>query len=332
MTSSTAKTSASADTQSPVLIRLPNWVGDVCMSLPVLDLFEAARIPYAICARSWAQPFLSGFSNQGFCKVEGKLLNDIKSLRSWLSQNPGYKRALLLPDSLSSALVFKAAGLRSVGYRDDGRSLLLTHPVTKPTTSQHATQYWFALARDALRIWGLDPGPFELPAQISLRLTGLHTSCASTVLSAHQLLPKKFILIAPTATGLHHGQIKVWSHFDALTRALQQAGYTVAMCPPPAERDAARLAAPSALLLPPMDLGGFAALAQLAALVICNDSGVAHIAAAVNATQITIFGVTNPARTRPWTPTSINLGQTGQWPSTTDVIDCAKVTLNTLVS
>ena len=298
------------------------------MSLPILDMFEAAHIPYALCARGWAEGLLAGFSSQGFCKLSGKLIQDIACVRSWTREHRGYQRALLLPDSLSSALVFKAAGLSSVGYQDDGRSMLLTHPIDKPATSRHAAQYWFDLALRAMRTWGIATEQFELPSQVSLRLTASHSEAASNVLSEQQLIPKKFVLIAPTATGLHHGQIKVWSHFDALTRALQQKGHTVVMCPPPAERDAAERAAPSALLLAPMDLGGFAALAQQAALVICNDSGVAHISAAVNATQITIFGVTNPERTRPWTPASINLGQMGQWPSANAVVDCAIATLN----
>ncbi|WP_262357148.1 glycosyltransferase family 9 protein, partial [Bordetella pertussis] len=41
----------------------------------------------------------------------------------------------------------------------------------------------------------------------------------------------------------------------------------------------ARRNAPSATLLPPLGLGAFAALAQRAALVVCNDSGVSHVAA-----------------------------------------------------
>ncbi|MFP3711876.1 heptosyltransferase, partial [Paraburkholderia sp. SIMBA_009] len=41
-------------------------------------------------------------------------------------------RGLLLPDSLSSALVFRLAGVPSAGYRDDGRSFLLRWPVAKP--------------------------------------------------------------------------------------------------------------------------------------------------------------------------------------------------------
>ena len=62
--------------------------------------------------------------------------------------------------------------------------------------------------------------------------------------------------------------------------------------PPPAETDEARRNAPTAQLLPPLSLGAFAALTARSALVICNDSGVSHVAAAASARQLTLFGVT----------------------------------------
>jgi len=77
---------------------------------------------------------------------------------------------------------------------------------------------------------------------------------------------------------------------------------------------------PTADLIEPLRLGGFCALTRLARVVICNDSGVAHLCSAVGSKQITLFGVTNPARTRPWTPDSVNLGQLGQWPSVGEVV------------
>ena len=102
------------------------------------------------------------------------------------------------------------------------------------------------------------------------------------------------------------------------------------MCPPPLEMIAAKRAAPSAMMLPPLDLGSFAALSQLASLVVCNDSGVAHVAAAVGATQITLFGVTNPNRTRPWTPASINLGSQDHWPTIDEVVEQSALSLERL--
>jgi heptosyltransferase-2 len=87
------------------------------------------------------------------------------------------------------------------------------------------------------------------------------------------------------------------------------------MSPPPAELDAARQNAPSAICLPPLKLGAFATLTRLASLVVCNDSGVSHIAAAAGARQLTLFGVTQKERTGPWSDTATCLGGLNNWPS-----------------
>ena len=91
------------------------------------------------------------------------------------------------------------------------------------------------------------------------------------------------------------------------------------MCPPPAETDEARRNAPTAQLLPPLSLGAFAALTARSALVICNDSGVSHVAAAASARQLTLFGVTRPGRTGPWSPRAVCVGAEDAWPPEDEV-------------
>jgi len=51
-------------------------------------------------------------------------------------------------------------------------------------------------------------------------------------------------------------------------------------------------------------IGDIAALVQLADLVLCNDTGVMHVAAAAGATTLAVFGPTDPAR---WSPQCSNL-------------------------
>ena len=53
---------------------------------------------------------------------------------------------------------------------------------------------------------------------------------------------------------------------------------------------------------------------QRAGLVICNDSGTSHIAAAAQSRQLTLFGVTRPGRTAPWSPNASWIGDEGAWP------------------
>jgi len=312
--------------QSPdtiLYVRLPNWVGDVCMSLPSLQALLATGLPVVACARPWVRDLLADYPMHGLIQMHTRGWRDnCKAVRQALSSAvTGHRRlGLLLPDSLSSALTFRLAGIPAAGYRDEGRSLLLRWPVRKPAQGLHAVESWFFLTRQALAAWRLPMPEIAPPRQLGLRLHVQHHERARTVLAAHGLVPGGFILIAPTATGLHHGHSKVWPQFDAMTRRLQALGHTVLMCPPPAEQQAARANAPTALCLPSLDVGAFAALSAMAALVVCNDSGVSHLAAAVQARQLTLIGVTDATRTGPWSERAVCLGKNGQWPGLEEVL------------
>jgi heptosyltransferase-2 len=287
------------------------------MSLPSLATLSAAGLRLVLCARPWAGDLLAGLPAHDFIPMRGKLWQDRAAVRAHVKAHAARQeppRGLLLPDSLSSAAVFRLAGLRSAGYRDDGRSLLLRWPIDKPQDAMHAVQAWHALTRTALQAWQLPAGAAEPPAVSLLPLTAGHEIAAAASMATAHLQAGRFVLIAPTATGLHKGRIKVWPHFDGLVRRLQGEGWTVAMCPPPAEIEQALANAPTAQVLPPLALGALAALARQAALVICNDSGVSHVAAAAGARQLTLFGVTSPARTGPWSPSAVCLGREHHWP------------------
>lgn len=313
-----------------LFVRLPNWVGDVCMSLPSLELLLASGRSVTVCARPWAQDLLKALPLAGFVPMRGSFLADRAAVAARLSAAGGDRDAaagLLLPDSLSSAAVFRLAGLRCGGYRDDGRSLLLAWPQRKPDMPVHAVRSWYALTRALLGAWGLPTGSADPPARLNLPLAEADRVRAEQALDKAGLAGRAFVLIAPTATGLHKGQVKVWPGFDALTRALQAEGVVVAMCPPPNEVAEARRNAPSALLLDPLPLAAFAALTTRAALVVCNDSGVSHLAAATGARQLTLFGVTRPQRSGPWSPDAICLGDQGAWPAQQAVLDRVKSAL-----
>ena len=130
----------------------------------------------------------------------------------------------------------------------------------------------------------------------------------------------RYALIAPVATGQHHGRAKHWMHFAELLAPLRERGLQAVAAPPANEADAVRAALPGATLLPPVDLGVYAALAERAGIVIANDSGSSHVAAAVGARQVTIFGVTDRQRTGPWSPRAICVGADGAWPDMAAVI------------
>lgn len=303
-------------TLSAIYVRLPNWIGDVCMSLPSLHALLDTHVPVVVCARPWARDLLSAYQLGGFIEMKGRWREDRANVHAFRKRaQHAHPRGLLLPDSLSSAMVFKFAGVPSAGYRDDGRSLILRWPVNKPSSHMHAVESWYYITSQTLKRWNLPVSVAVPPVSLGLKLTDKHHAEALHTLKTADLTPGQFILIAPTATGLHRGKNKVWPHFDTLTRRLQQLGHKVAMCPPPSEIEAAKANAPTAINLPSLRLGAFATLTRLAKLVVCNDSGVSHLAAAANAQQLSLFGVTQRERTSPWSVNASCLGSAHAWPT-----------------
>lgn len=302
-------------TISAIYLRIPNWIGDVCMSLPCLDLLLDTKLPIVVCARPWARELLDAYPVAGFIPMSGRWRQDRAAVQSFRKKaRHAHARGLLLPDSLSSAMVFRFAGIPCAGHRDDGRSLIMRWPVRKSTRKLHAVESWYRLAGHALDMWSLGSASHSVPSSLNLQLTWDHQYAAQQLMNESGLEPGQFVLIAPTAVGLHHGKNKVWPHFEKLTQRLQQQGYRVVMCPPPAEVDQALENAPSAQCLPSVRLGAFATLTRHASLVICNDSGVSHIAAAAGARQLTLFGVTQQDRTGPWSASATCLGSAKAWP------------------
>jgi len=290
------------------------------MCLPALELLQQSGVPFVICARSWVKSLLTGLPTAGFIEMTDSLKDNVRALRQWRREHPTHRLGLLMPDSLSSALAFRLAGIHCAGWRDDGRSLLLKWGYHKPTQSLHAVQAWFELTRLALNGWGVDTRHAQLAESLNLKITNEHKQAAAAAIREAGLKAGQFVLIAPTATGQHRGQKKVWPHFDALARVLQNNRVAVAMCPPQFEQTAANRAAPTVDIIRPLDLGAFCALTKQAKLVICNDSGVAHLCAAAGARQVTLFGVTDAERTGPWSPKSVNMGQNGHWPTAGEVV------------
>ena len=93
----------------------------------------------------------------------------------------------------------------------------------------------------------------------------------------------------------------------------------MASCPGPGESEAVRAAVPGATLLPETDVGTFAALLAGSRLVVANDSGSAHVAAAVDAPLVALFGVTDARRTGPWSARATCIGSEHGWPAFDEV-------------
>src|SRR5690625_4823523 len=192
------------------------------MSLPCLDLLLETKLPVVVCARPWARDLLGAYPLDGFVPMSGRWRKDRARVQAYRKKSRhAHARGVLLPDSLSSAMVFRFAGIPCAGHRDDGRSLILRWPVRKSKRPLHAVEAWYRLTAHTLAGWNLQSiRNATPPASLDLRLSCKHESAALELMHSSNLNSGDFILIAPTAVGLHHGKNKVWPHFDALTQKL----------------------------------------------------------------------------------------------------------------
>ena len=300
-----------------VLVRLPNHVGDACMALPALHLLRDAGLRCALVGRGWGDSLFEGM-HMPYVTIHGSLLHDVASVRRAPRSIEDEMRGLVLPNSFGSALLFVLADVPSAGLATSHRSMLLRWPSPEPAEC-HEVERFYSAASAALRAWGITADRGAPPPALDLPLTHAQRSAAAALRSMGKG-GERYALVAPVATGLHRGQVKHWAHFARLMPVLRERGVMPVAAPPPAEVDAARAALPGATILPPVPLGVFAALAEGAAVVIANDSGTSHVAAAVGARQVTIFGVTDRIRTGPWSKRAVCVGSNGAWPGVEEVV------------
>ncbi len=303
-----------------VLVVLPNWLGDLVMTMPLLDLLGQAGVGtvrplevLAVVRRRWAPllardprihtliPYERTGRHAGWRGVP-RLARDWRQIEA--------DSVVLCPPSLRMGLVARLSGIqRRIGYATGGRSPLLTLalPQTRPRGRLHHAEEMRRLGLALLETLGLRPvgDAGDLP-----RLLGLD-SLAPTVLPAG---PPLWVL-APGAT---YGPAKTWPAQRAaefLTMAVRDAGVRVAIV-----GDTATTAFVAALrglcgdldwrreLDGPagvIDLVGSTTLVDLAALLkstqafLGNDSGVMHLAAALDVPTLGLFGSSSAAWTAP---------------------------------
>jgi heptosyltransferase-2 len=306
----------------PLIVRLPNWVGDVIMALPALRELEAAGHPLHLLGRGWARDLLCVFP----WSVQTLPKPFFAARKTWALQRNalGCKHGVLLTNSFSSAAQAFSPGFHCAGFPRDGRRVLLSFAAQRPQAPLHQTDEYLSLVRQVLRETRAVASP--LP---DLHITEREIIEAERMMAQHGVQPG-YTIVAPLAAGRITGQTKVWPHFAALLQELIRRGQQVIMCPGPGEEGAMRtLVEPlpggtAAHILPNVPLRAYAALMARAKLVIANDSGSAHLAAAARANTIVIHGVTDPARTGARGPNVMSIGSSQGWPSLDTVL--AKIT------
>ncbi|WP_038250398.1 lipopolysaccharide heptosyltransferase II [Ghiorsea bivora] len=272
-----------------IVLMPPNWLGDVILAQPALRAIttQYSDAEILVFGRGWLTELLP------FLHLEHTQVRYTETL----PQNTDM--LFLFPNSFRSAWqAWRSGATQRIGFRKDGRSLLLTHGY-KPRIdliTQHHLFYYL----DLLQQFGLET-PFE-----SVELVApddAQTKAESLLLSSKGLDINKVVCVAP---GAQFGGAKRYpaESYAVVMKQLSEQGWHIVVLGTDAERDIA-----SQCLQHVSGLHWNAAgetsltealqLVSVARLMLCNDSGLMHVAAGLNVPTVTMFGATNPARTSP---------------------------------
>lgn len=293
-----------------LFVRLPNHLGDACMCVPALDLL-AQRHALVLVGKPWAAALFEAYRWR-VLPLAGGWLAQADALRAERVLAGEGAAGLLFTNSFGTALQFRFARVPATGYATDGRAFLLARAVPRPASwpRMHMVEYYFHLARVASDA-GAAGG--AVPRELHLRVGDAARERARALLRAAGV-SGDYVVLCPVAIGLHRGRIKAWSGFPQLCAELVARGVRVLGLPGPGEEDAVRAALPGATVLPSTDIASFAAVLAASRLVVANDSGSGHVAAAVGARLVSVFGVTEPERTQPWGSRCVRVGDANGWP------------------
>lgn len=299
----------------PLVIRLCNWVGEVVLSVPTLRRLVDSGYDLHLYGKSWSPALLEGMGLPVLVRPSGlkAATQALRALRTDLGLRPP---ALLMTKSLSSAIEARLAGLRPAGYAHDGRSVLLSSAYPMPRFEHASHAYWHL----ASRLLGSD-APY--PTEIGLHPSPTQRVRALEVIRRLGLEAGAFALFCPWSGPDDGKRRKVWPGFAALAGALAASRVPIVICPGPGEELAAGAILATAVQLKDIDLGVYAALQKLARVVIANDTGPGHLAAAVGARLVSIYG---PQSTASWVPLGRNvqlLRESTGWPTVDKVAAAA---------
>ena len=288
--------SAPADGEtSRSLVIAPQWIGDAVMTEPLMRRLAARGERLTVGALPWVAPVYRAMPQVAavieFPFAHGGL--QFRARQAIAKQLHGqFDSAYVLPNSLKSALLpFLASIPRRVGYLGETRVGLLTHRLKNPKNKPPMVAFYSALAGEAL--------PDADRPQLHLA-----DSEVAQCLRSLGLRRGAYVVFAP---GAEFGPAKRWpaAHFAALAALLDVpvvllgSAKEAALCED--------IAAPVNASIPGrcLSLAGKTTLPQALCLiagsrqVVSNDSGLMHVAAALNVPQVAVFGSSSPLHTPP---------------------------------
>ncbi len=297
-----------------LIVRLRS-IGDTVLTTPSLialrEYLPEAQIDVVL--EDWVAPVLDGFEEVSNVWT---VLKDSKT-RLRLARKirkEGYDVAFNLHGGTTATFLVRASGARHrVGYSNYSYSFLYNHRLSS------ASDFWQKekthSAEQQLALLGFVGIPVEHLPKTRLSVTKAALDSLAKKISAAEhkhsdfsfnekpTVLQTYALLHPVAAF----DTKQWAteNFARVTEFLSKNGVQTVAVATQNERevleDLKMLANVSILTLDNLNLPEISALASNARIFVGNDSGIAHIAAAVQCPSVVIFGSSNRDHWRPWT-------------------------------
>ena len=305
------------DMPARTLIISPNWIGDAVMAQPLLQLLRAAHPerPIDVLAPPSVAPVWRQMA-QVDTVIEAPFRHGALQLKlRWRFarqlRRRGYADAYVLPNTLKFALIPWLAGIpRRVGYKGESRHGLINVMHHDDAAAPRAmVAFYAALARPPAAALATPPAalPGARSGAAALR-PALMPADAHAICQRLGIAPGRPLTVF--APGAEFGSAKRWpaAHFAQLAQMILAADpqAQVALLGAPGDREVCRDIAACGASARVFDLAGATSLAEAIALIglagamVSNDSGLLHVASALNRPVIALYGPTDPDHAPPF--------------------------------
>ena len=303
---------ANAELIKRVVVRGTNWVGDSVMTVPALRALRRvlpdAHITLVI------RPSARGiFPEADF--VDDVLLYDRKGVLSVFPQIREWRRrkfdlAVLFQNAFEAALIPFLAGVPvRLGYATESRRALLTHPLELPDwrSSRHEVFYYLYVVTALEQMLFGTSSICEADPDTTIQISETRKAEAADLLRAHGV--RQGELVVALCPGSINSRAKRWpaEAYAALADRLIDDHRQVLLIGSKDEADVSddvtnRMRHRPIVLTGKTSLDQITAVLSAVDLIVTNDTGPAHIGAALGRPTLVIFGPTNPLTTRPFSP------------------------------
>lgn len=289
-----------------IIVRGTNWIGDAIMQIPALRklrcVFPDAHI--TLNTRSWTQGI---FQDADFIDDILTIEQDesiLQQVRKWRKGN--FDLAILFTNSFQTALISKLGKVKTrFGYTNEGRSFLLSNSLPKPDwkNEKHEIYYYLNLIGEIEKNYFGKESHAE--PRFDLQVSKKRTKEAQEILESNGVeLGKPLIAFCPGSTNSRAKRWQTESYAELNDKLQTQLNANVILIGDKSELDVSTEIIEKSknkpiLLTGKTSLAESTAILNICDLLVTNDTGPAHISAALGTKTIVIFGPTNPKTTHP---------------------------------